>query len=333
MVPIDELLGAAMITTGTVLQKQGEDAERLAFRQTAADTAGSLLEMEATYPPQAAFPPVHIHPEQDEHFTILAGSLTVHIDGSERTYNAGDSFDVPRGAAHTMANMGTTVANFLWETRPALQTAEFHAAIYGVEAAGGRGSIVQLVPILQQHRREFVLARPPVAVQRVLFGGLTLLGRLRKSQDTRSASEQKYSLREQIAIRRPAQDVFAYISDYARDTTWRGSVSAMWQSSPGQATVGTTTRETIRVFGQQIETTGRIVALDPDRSIGFASIDGPIPVHGHRAVEPMDGGTLLTFYLAAAPAGFYRLIAPLMLRDLRQRVRGDLATLKGILER
>lgn len=40
----------------------------------------------------------------------------------------------------------------------------------------------------------------------------------------------------------------------------------------------------------------------------------------------------MTFYLATTPAGFYRLIAPLILRDLRQRVRGDLVTLKGLLE-
>ncbi|HEY8601622.1 MAG TPA: cupin domain-containing protein [Thermomicrobiales bacterium] len=165
--------------TGMVLQKQGEGAERLVFRQTGADTAGELLEVEATYPSQTTFPPIHVHPEQDEHFTIISGSLTAIIGGVERTYNAGDSFDVPRGVAHTMANRGMTAANFLWETRPALQTAEFHAAIYGLEAAGGRGNILQLAPILQQHRREFVLARPPVAVQRVLFAGLTLLGRLR----------------------------------------------------------------------------------------------------------------------------------------------------------
>lgn len=177
-----------------------------------------------------------------------------------------------------------------------------------------------------------MLARPPVAVQRALFGGLTLLGRLQKSLDGRPADEQKYSLRERIVIRRPVHEVFAYVSDYTRDTTWRGSVSAMWQSSAGQATVGTTTRETIRVFGQEIQTTGRVVALDPDGSIGFASVDGPIPVRGHRAVEATDEGTLLTYYLAAAPAGLYRLIAPLMLRDLQQRVRGDLVTLKGILE-
>ncbi len=134
MVPFGELLGAAMITTGTVLQKQGEDGEQLIFRQTGADTAGTLLDIKATYPAQVAFPPIYAHPSQDEHFTILVGSLTTIIAGEERTYHAGDSFDVPRGVAHTMANMGTTTAIFRWETRPALQTAEFHAAIYGVEA-------------------------------------------------------------------------------------------------------------------------------------------------------------------------------------------------------
>ena len=133
-------------------------------------------------------------------------------------------------------------------------------------------------------------------------------------------------------IARPTEEVFAYISDYGHDPHWRSGVSSMTQSTPGQAAVGTITRETIRTFGQRIVTTARIVALDPGRSIGFASVDGPIPVRGHRSVAAAAGGTRFGFQIVAELPGFYRLLGPLMERALRKQMRGDLQRLKAILE-
>jgi hypothetical protein len=48
---------------------------RLRLFRTAAETDGDLLEMEATYEPGSVEPLEHFHPNQDEHFEILAGTM------------------------------------------------------------------------------------------------------------------------------------------------------------------------------------------------------------------------------------------------------------------
>ena len=70
-----------MIMTGMVLQKQGEGAERLVFRQTGADTAGELLEVEATYPSQATFPPIHVRSVLVGHSPDAVRTHWVDVDG------------------------------------------------------------------------------------------------------------------------------------------------------------------------------------------------------------------------------------------------------------
>jgi mannose-6-phosphate isomerase-like protein (cupin superfamily) len=42
----------------------------------------------------------HSHPETDEFFLVLSGSLTISMDYSEVTLHQGDTFVVPRGRVH-----------------------------------------------------------------------------------------------------------------------------------------------------------------------------------------------------------------------------------------
>jgi quercetin dioxygenase-like cupin family protein len=98
----------------------------LELRQTAADTGGELLEMEATYAPSSTPPVPHFHPSQAEHFEILAGTMKARIgDESERELKTGESLDVEAGTVHAMWNEGPEAARTLWQTRPALRTEEF----------------------------------------------------------------------------------------------------------------------------------------------------------------------------------------------------------------
>jgi quercetin dioxygenase-like cupin family protein len=87
------------------------------------------LEMEATYSGEAGMPPEHLHPEQAERFEILEGSMRTIVDGEERVYEEGESFDVPPGTPHQMAAEGPT--RMRWEVKPALRTAEFFERLYG----------------------------------------------------------------------------------------------------------------------------------------------------------------------------------------------------------
>jgi quercetin dioxygenase-like cupin family protein len=87
-----------------------------------------LLEMEATYGGTGQYPPKHLHPSQDEHFEVLEGTVRTIVDGAERSYAAGESFDVPAGAIHQMA--ADPPARVRWQVRPALNTAEFFETLY-----------------------------------------------------------------------------------------------------------------------------------------------------------------------------------------------------------
>lgn len=87
-----------------------------------------LLAMEANYAGTGQYPPRHYHPSQDEHFEVREGAVRVMVDGEERRYEAGDTFDIAAGTVHQMASDGP--ARVSWEVRPALRTAEFFETVY-----------------------------------------------------------------------------------------------------------------------------------------------------------------------------------------------------------
>jgi quercetin dioxygenase-like cupin family protein len=102
---------------------------RLRFVQTAAETDGELLEMEATYAGDGSMPPMHLHPSQAERFEILEGAMRAKIGDEERLYEAGEVFEVPPGTPHQMGADRPT--RMRWEVRPAMRTAEFFERLYG----------------------------------------------------------------------------------------------------------------------------------------------------------------------------------------------------------
>ena len=62
---------------------EGPDGFRLDLIRTGDETGGALLVMEAHYSGDSPMPPAHLHPGQDERFTILEGSVLMTIDGEE----------------------------------------------------------------------------------------------------------------------------------------------------------------------------------------------------------------------------------------------------------
>jgi quercetin dioxygenase-like cupin family protein len=103
----------------------GRDGFRLLLVRTDRD----LLEMEATYGGTGQFPPEHMHPNQEERFEVLSGSIRAIVGGEERTYGVGERFDVPVGTPHQMT--ADEPSRVRWEVRPALRTAEFFERLFG----------------------------------------------------------------------------------------------------------------------------------------------------------------------------------------------------------
>ncbi len=159
--------------------------ERIQFVKTAADTHGELLEMEATNDPNQEWESgvEHYHPQQDEHFEVLEGVLSVMLDGQEHTYVAGEQFDIPCGVVHNMRNRSSKPVRFRWQVRPALNTETFFETVWGLSAdgkltPGTLSYLLQFAVLLQAYRQVFRVTTPSPLMQRILFGILAATGRL-----------------------------------------------------------------------------------------------------------------------------------------------------------
>ena len=64
------------------------------FTATAASTGGDYVEIVATYPPNGSPPPRHLHPSQDEHFTVMSGSMHGTAGDEAIDARAGEEFKV-----------------------------------------------------------------------------------------------------------------------------------------------------------------------------------------------------------------------------------------------
>ena len=118
---------------GTVLENP-VSGTRTVFRATAASTGGAYVEVEATYPPHSAKPPLHLHPQQAEHFTVVAGKLHAVVDGVEQDLLPGDVLEVPIGTSHQMWGDADEPTVTIWRTTPALRTDQMFCDLWQVAA-------------------------------------------------------------------------------------------------------------------------------------------------------------------------------------------------------
>ena len=105
---------------------------RTVFRATAASTDGAYVEVEQTH--ATAKPPLHLHPSQDEHFTIVSGVLHAVVDGVGRDLGPGDVLAVPAGTSHQMWSNSDEPTQTIWRTTPALRTDQFFCDLWQVAA-------------------------------------------------------------------------------------------------------------------------------------------------------------------------------------------------------
>jgi quercetin dioxygenase-like cupin family protein len=155
--------------------------DRIIFKKTARETGGELLQMEVFASPNAAPPPDHVHPRQEEHFETISGTLRARVGGEERTLRAGERMVVPAGVGHTWWIEGVEDAHVLVEFRPALNTETFLETMYGL-VRDGKADENGVPPLLQiailGPTYDTYLPSPPIVLQKALFAVLAPVGRL-----------------------------------------------------------------------------------------------------------------------------------------------------------
>jgi hypothetical protein len=145
------------------------------------DASGQIiLIMEGSLPPGTKGPPPHIHFHEREEGGVQAGTLGARIGNQTLVVQTGGNAAFPPGDGHSSWNAGETVLEFKGRVVPAVDLDQFLQALFAVLNAGAanRPSIFYLAHVLWRHRHTQAVLTPPVAMQRILFPVVLLIGRV-----------------------------------------------------------------------------------------------------------------------------------------------------------
>jgi uncharacterized membrane protein len=137
----------------------------------------------------------------------------------------------------------------------------------------------------------------------------------------------------EIDIDRPRNEVAAYASDPDNATTWYENIKAVeWKSSP-PAVVGSKIAFVAAFLGRRLDYTYEVKEMVPGERFVMSTAEGPFPMETTYAWHDIASGkTRMLLRNRGNPAGFFRLMAPMMAAAMRRANRKDLERLKVILE-
>lgn len=137
-------------------------------------------------------------------------------------------------------------------------------------------------------------------------------------------------VRPSIDIGRPPEEVFVFLSDPAKLTTWQDA-EEVTQLTPGPVGPGTRFREVHRRLGRRRAQVTEVVALVPGRRLEIRMVEGP-PVDGRWDLEPIAAGTRLTMTPTVRLQGVLGALAPLAELATALAMRRAHLRLKRVLE-
>lgn len=170
-----------MIQAGDVIENP-VTGERILFRTTSRETNGDAVVIEVHVQPGGSVAAAHLHPSQEERFTVLAGSVGFRIGREKTIATSGQELAVSPGTPHKFWNAGEDVAHFVCEIRPALQFESLLETMFALAEAGktnrkGMPSLLRLAVIANAHFDTVRLPFPPAFVQRTGLALAAPLGR------------------------------------------------------------------------------------------------------------------------------------------------------------
>ncbi|HEY7937704.1 MAG TPA: SRPBCC family protein [Candidatus Limnocylindrales bacterium] len=134
-----------------------------------------------------------------------------------------------------------------------------------------------------------------------------------------------------VTINRPPSDVFAFVADGEKCPQWRPGVLDIKRVSGDGA--GTRYSQGVKgPMGHRIAADYEVTVFEPDRRLEFQTTTGPARPHGRYDLEPVDGGTRLTFSLDAQLTGVSKLLMGSAVQKTMDSEVRALDNLKRVLE-
>ncbi|HEY6836030.1 MAG TPA: SRPBCC family protein [Gaiellaceae bacterium] len=133
-----------------------------------------------------------------------------------------------------------------------------------------------------------------------------------------------------VQIARPANDVFALLTDVDRVPEWQASAVASHADEP--IAEGVRIHERRHFLGHDAHTELEVTAFVPGRRFALRTLRGPVKLSIDHELVERDGGTSLHVTAEGKPQGLLRLAGPAVTARARQELHRDFERLKAILE-
>lgn len=134
-----------------------------------------------------------------------------------------------------------------------------------------------------------------------------------------------------IHLNRPVEQVFAFLMDTSKLSTWQSNLIKLEQITAGPLHTGSRFREVRRMGRRESEIQGEITALEPNRRLETKTVTKPQAMVSY-SLDPEQGGTRLSYKFVLVTSGLMRLLEPMIASSIKKDTAADFQTLKRILE-
>jgi uncharacterized protein YndB with AHSA1/START domain len=135
-----------------------------------------------------------------------------------------------------------------------------------------------------------------------------------------------------VTIRRPVEDVFAFLADFENVPRWNHAIESTTKTSSGPVGVGSTYRQ-IRSQPRRSEEGFEVTVYEPARRLAIEGEIGPFHTRAEYLLEPIEGATRLTNAVELEPSSVVaKLLAPFAGSRIKTAVAENLGVLKQLLE-
>jgi hypothetical protein len=138
-------------------------------------------------------------------------------------------------------------------------------------------------------------------------------------------------VRPEVLVHRPRADVAAFMFDPANDLRWTGGITSSRPAQPGPLVAGAKVERTASFLGRTFTYRYVVGEHEPDRLVEL-KVDRPFPILVRYELEDAPRGTRVAIHAVGTPGRFFGWATPVMARQVRKSISGDLSRLRAALE-
>jgi carbon monoxide dehydrogenase subunit G len=136
-----------------------------------------------------------------------------------------------------------------------------------------------------------------------------------------------------VTIGKPPADVFPWLVEVDKVPQWMSGLQVYDPLEPGPLHVGSRIRQELSVSGQHLRFELEVTELDAPRRAVLRFEGSGFKAANEYSVSEAEGGSRVTWVISGETTSFKaKLIAPMVQAKLQEKLDGDLARLRSLLE-